>query len=146
MPVLLRRVVWLLAILFCVVFHFLCRASMVCRGRGSLRLGCASCSKAEGSYSVCMSRGVCRLGAVLCCVVCGFVFGVCRLGFRAIHLPVFAFELFVAEYDFDVWERACFLCVFDPFNYIASWPPYWPFSLLWFGRSFCWFCRCRVLW
>ena len=38
-----------------------------------------------------------------------------RPGFRAMHLPAFAFALFVAEYDFDVWELACFLCVFDSF-------------------------------
>ena len=40
-----------------------------------------------------MLCGFFRLVAVLYCVVCGFVFIVCRLGIRAIHLPSFALAL-----------------------------------------------------
>ncbi len=51
MPVLVRGVVCLRVCLFFVVFHFLCLGSLVCRGLGSLHLGCALYSRAECSCS-----------------------------------------------------------------------------------------------
>ena len=79
---------------------------------------CALCSRAGGSYSVvCVMWG---LPAGRCSVLCSFWFRarcVSSLGSRAIHLPAFAFALFIVEYDFNACERARFFCEFDPFNY-----------------------------
>jgi hypothetical protein len=107
-------VLYVFCCIFFVVFHFLCLGSLVslvCRGLGSLHLGCALCSGAKGSHSFVCVMWVFPASrcSVMCSVVCGFVFIVSHvswLGFCVFHLPSFAFALYVVEYDFSVWELA----------------------------------------
>ena len=90
MPV-LDRSVMLLLVFFLVVFHFLCLGSVV----GVLRAWVTE-SKVRFVQQgrrflflrVCRVCGVFRLVAVLCCVVCGFVFILC---------VVSAFALFICK-------------------------------------------------
>jgi hypothetical protein len=90
MPVLVRRVVWLLVFLFLLFFIFRAWPPLwSVEGVGhSLHLGrCALCSRAGGSYSVVFV--VWGLPSGRCSVLCSLRFHfrrVCRLGYRAIHL------------------------------------------------------------